>query len=37
MPFARAPGVDVVAGVGYSLDAPLRRQVRGYLSAVIRP
>lgn len=37
IPFANVPGVRAVAGVGYSLDAPLRRQWRGYLTFALRP
>ena len=31
------PGARLVAGIGYSLDAPVRHQTRGYLSATLRP
>ncbi len=37
VPFARVPGTRVVGGVAYSLDAPLRRTWRGYVSVVLRP
>ena len=37
IPFARAPGARVVGGIAYSVDAPLRREWRAYLSAVVRP
>ena len=37
VPVLGLPGARLVAGVGYSLDEPLRRQTRGYLSATLRP
>jgi hypothetical protein len=37
VPFARVPGTRVVGGAAYSLDAPLRRTWRGYVSVVLRP
>jgi hypothetical protein len=37
VPFARVPGTRVVGGAAYSLDAPLRRTWRGYISVVLRP
>jgi Tol biopolymer transport system component len=35
--YAGVPSARVVYGVGESLDAPFRRQIRGYLSVVINP
>lgn len=37
IPVAGVPNARVVYGVGESLDAPFRRQIRGYLSVVINP
>ena len=37
VPVLGLPGARLVAGVGYSLDEPLRHQTRGYLSATLRP
>jgi hypothetical protein len=37
IPFARVPGTRIVAGVGYSIDPPLRHEIRGYVSVVVRP
>ena len=37
VPFARVPGARVSGGAAYSLDAPLRRTWRGYVSVVLRP
>ncbi len=37
VPFARVPAARVVGGAAYSLDAPLRRTWRGYLTVTLRP
>jgi Tol biopolymer transport system component len=37
VPVLGLPGVRLIAGVGYSLDEPVRHQTRGYLSATLRP
>jgi len=37
IPVAGVPAARIVYGVGESLDAPLRRQIRGYLNIVINP
>jgi hypothetical protein len=37
IPIAGLPPVRAVYGAGYSLDAPFRRQVRGYFSIVLNP
>lgn len=37
IPVAGVPNARVIYGVGESLDAPFRRQIRGYLSVVINP
>ena len=37
VPVLGLPGARLVAGVGYSLDEPVRHQARGYLSATLRP
>lgn len=37
VPVLGLPGARLVAGVGYSLDAPARHQTRGYLTATLRP
>lgn len=37
IPVAGVPTARIVYGAGESLDAPFRRQVRGYLSVVINP
>jgi hypothetical protein len=37
IPFARVPGARAVGGAAYSLDAPLRRTWRGYLTVTLRP
>jgi hypothetical protein len=37
IPVAGVPTARVIYGVGESLDAPFRRQIRGYLSVVINP
>lgn len=37
IPLLRLPAVRAIAGIGYSLDEPARRDWRVYVSAVIRP
>ncbi|HEY4304310.1 MAG TPA: hypothetical protein VGM82_07585 [Gemmatimonadaceae bacterium] len=37
IPVAGVPTARIVYGVGESLDAPFRRQIRGYLSVLINP
>jgi Tol biopolymer transport system component len=37
VPVLGLPGARLAAGVGYSLDAPVRHQTRGYLTATLRP
>ena len=37
VPVLGLPGARLVAGVGYSLDEPVRHETRGYLSATLRP
>lgn len=37
VPFARMPTVDVTGGMGYSLTAPFRDKLRGYLSVSYAP
>ena len=37
VPVLGLPGARLVAGVGYSLDAPVRHHGRGYLTATLRP
>jgi Tol biopolymer transport system component len=37
VPVLGLPGARFVAGVGYSIDEPARRQTRGYLTATLRP
>lgn len=37
IPVAGVPAARIVYGVGESLDAPFRRQIRGYLNIVINP
>jgi dipeptidyl aminopeptidase/acylaminoacyl peptidase len=37
IPFALVPGARVVGGAAYSLDEPLRRTWRGYLTITLRP
>jgi hypothetical protein len=33
----KLPGARVLGGIGYSLDAPVRHQTRGYFSITYRP
>jgi hypothetical protein len=37
VPVLGLPGARLVAGIGYSLDAPVRRQRRGYFATTLRP
>jgi hypothetical protein len=37
MPIVRLPGAELVVGIGYSLDEPLRRRWSWYSSLVFRP
>ena len=37
VPVLGLPGARLVAGIGYSLDEPVRRQTRGYLTVTLRP
>jgi len=37
IPLIRVPAARVLAGVGYSLDEPARKEWRWYFSAIIRP
>jgi hypothetical protein len=37
IPFARAPGVHIVAGAAYPLDGATRHRVQAYASVVARP
>ena len=36
-PIARLPGVQLLGGVAYSFDDPLRKRTRGYFSVVFTP
>ena len=37
VPVLGLPGARLVAGIGYSLDEPVRHETRGYVSATLRP
>lgn len=37
VPVLGLPGARLVAGIGYSLDEPVRRQTRGYFTVTLRP
>ena len=37
IPFARAPGLRAVGGVGYAVDGPTRRRVQAYVTMAVRP
>jgi hypothetical protein len=37
VPVLGLPGARLLAGIGYSLDEPVRHQTRGYLAVTLRP